>query len=463
MPSQQSPTAASDYSLLDLIPLEKLQRIQDAFASANNIASTLTDPQGVAITAPSNHCRVCTMIRETEKGTANCVFSGKQLGRLAREKQRPIHQRCYSIGFTDAAAPIVVNGRHIANWLIGQYQVGEVDKSRVRQYALEIGADPEEMVRAFLDMPKLTMKEFENKLMFLEIMAGEISAMGYQNLVQRQQTQELKGTKEQLEMYQAELEMLVEQRTAALSEANDRLIMEISRKNRIQRRQNRLITAIENAAESIIITGRSGKIIYVNPAFTRLTGYLPQEVLGRNPRILKSGYHDASFYRNLWETIASGQVWAGRIVNRKKDGTIYQDDSTISPVKDEQGKIINFVAVMRDRTKEIELENQLRQAQRLESIGTLAAGVAHEINTPIQYVLGNAQFLKEALGDFILLLKSYEKLAERVAAAGSFGEEVEAIRSIEEEVDSGFLKEEAGKAIDQTLGVLDESRLSSRP
>jgi len=99
---------------------------------------------------------------------------------------------------------------------------------------------------------------------------------------------------------------------------------------------------------------------------------------------------------------ASGQVWAGRFLNKKKDGTIYRGKSTISPVKDDQGKIVNYVAVKHDITKEVELENQFRQAQRLESIGMLAAGVAHEINSPIQYVLGNTQFLGEALYDHLL-------------------------------------------------------------
>lgn len=451
-PSQSSPPEAeAAYSILDLVPLEKLQQIQDAFARAGSIASTLTDPEGVAITVPSNHCRVCSLVRATQKGRANCISSGKQLGRLAREEQRAIHQRCYSIGFTDAAAPIIVGGRHIANWLIGQYQVGAVDEPRVRQYALEIGADPEEMLQAFQAMPKLTMEEFENKLSFLELMANEISTMGYQNLVQRQQTEELKRTKDQLEMYQVELELLVEQRTAALREANDQLTMELSQKARIQRRQNRLITAIENAAESIIITTPNGKIIYVNPAFTRLTGYTPQEVLGHTPRLLQSGYHDDQFYRHLWEVVASGQVWAGRFVNKKKDGTVYREESTISSVKDDQGRIVNYVAVKRDITKEVELENQLRQAQRLESIGTLAAGVAHEINSPIQYVLGNTQFLGEALCNLTTLLKAHEHFVKTVAAAGIFGEEVAAIGQLEEEVDLAFLKEEAGKAIDQAL------------
>jgi ligand-binding sensor protein len=131
-----------------------------------NVASTLTDTTGVPITVGSNHSAVCALIRATPKGLDKCIRSGEilyhkgisfvradkllnsALGRKAKELQQPISQNCYSIGFTDAAAPIVVNGRHIANWLIGQYHVGAVNESRVREYALQVGTDPEELVRA---------------------------------------------------------------------------------------------------------------------------------------------------------------------------------------------------------------------------------------------------------------------------------------------------------------------------
>jgi PAS domain S-box-containing protein len=271
---------------------------------------------------PSNHSTVCTLIRDTPKGLANCIYSGKQLGRKAREILAPIRQCCYSIGFTDAAAPIIVNGRHIANWLIGQFQIGKVDEPRVREYAKEIGTDPDEMVRAFQTMPKLTMEQLDNKLSFLGVMANELSLMGYQNLLQRLQAEELHKIREQLEGSQEHLEQLVLTRTADLQQANRQLTQEMAEKNRIQRQQNRLVTAIESAAESIVITSPTGKIIYVNPAFSELTGYSTAELLGNSPRLIKSGYHDDQFYRHLWQTITAGQTWVGRFVNRKKDGTI---------------------------------------------------------------------------------------------------------------------------------------------
>ncbi|MBU1564694.1 MAG: PocR ligand-binding domain-containing protein, partial [Proteobacteria bacterium] len=436
-----------------------LQQIQDSFAEANSVASTLTDVEGIPITVPSNHSKVCSMIRATEKGLGNCIFSGKQLGREVREGQKSIHHKCCGIGFHDAAAPIVVNGKHIANWLIGQYYIGDVDQARVKEYAEEIGASPDMMIQEFENMPKMSLQEFEKKLVFLEVMARELSLMGYQNLIQRRQNIELNSIKEELEKHQFQLEIMVEERTADLQQANQKLTSEISQKTKIQKRQNRLTTAIESAAESIIITSPAGKIIYVNPAFEKLTGYSPREVIGKKPSILNSGFHDENFYSNLWRTILSGDIWVGRVTNKKKDGTLYQEESTISPVKDDHGKVLNFVAVKKDITKEIELEAQLHQAQKLESIGTLAAGMAHEINTPIQYLLSNTQFLKEVLDDFIDMQTSYETLVDAASTAGAFSEQVSAITQMAEEIDLKYLRIEADNALKQSLeGIL---RISS--
>jgi two-component system cell cycle sensor histidine kinase/response regulator CckA len=104
------------------------------------------------------------------------------------------------------------------------------------------------------------------------------------------------------------------------------------------------------------------------------------ETLGRNPRILKSGRHDAGFNLRMWEALGSGETWSGYLVNRRKDGRLCEEEAAISPLRDAAGKVVRYVAVQRDVTREVQLESQFRESQKMESIGQLAGGIAHDFN-----------------------------------------------------------------------------------
>jgi two-component system, cell cycle sensor histidine kinase and response regulator CckA len=157
--------------------------------------------------------------------------------------------------------------------------------------------------------------------------------------------------------------------------------------------RERLMSAIGQAAEVVVITDVEGTIQYVNPAFERITGYTPEEAVGRNPRFLKSGEHDEAFYKEMWDMLIGGQTWNGRFINKKKDGTLYTEEAVISPVVNASGKTVNYVAVKRDITEEIKMEEQYRQAQKMEAVGRLAAGVAHDFNNQLQVILGYCDIL----------------------------------------------------------------------
>ncbi|MBU1648337.1 MAG: PAS domain S-box protein, partial [Proteobacteria bacterium] len=173
--------------------------------------------------------------------------------------------------------------------------------------------------------------------------------------------------------------------------------LDISERKKGEEERRRLVTAIEQGIDSVVITDKQGMIQYVNPSFEKISGYSKEEVIGRNPRILQSGNHDALFYQEMWTTLASGKAWQGHLINRKKDGTLFEEEASITPVLNEAGEIINYVAVKRDVTEQRKLEEQLQQAQKMEAMGTLAGGIAHDFNNILSAILGYSEFVKQAL------------------------------------------------------------------
>ena len=161
-----------------------------------------------------------------------------------------------------------------------------------------------------------------------------------------------------------------------------------------QTKARQLSRVVEQAAESIVITDTRGIILYVNPAFEKSSGYSRTEALGQNSRLLKSGKQDAGFYREMWAAITHGESWSGHFFNKRKDGTLYEEDATISPVRDGKGVIVNYAAVKHDVTRERQLDAQLRQSQKMEAIGTLAGGVAHDFNNILAIISMQASLLK---------------------------------------------------------------------
>jgi PAS domain S-box-containing protein len=356
------------------------------------------------------------------------------------------------------------------------------------------------------------------------------------------------------------------------------MLRDITERKQAEKQLRLHATALESAANAIVITSRDGTIRWVNPAFTALTGYTAEEAVGQNPRLLKSGKHEQSFYKEMWDTILSGQVWHGEVINRRKDGSLYTEAMTITPVRDEDGEISYFIAIKQDIserklaeeklrrahqeteqllssissiligvdeddrisrwnaaaervfkvaasevvgkpflecgiqwdwqgvleriseclgkdrpsrlddiryqrpdgregfltltvnpvrgeggvvagflllgtevTEQKLLESQLAQAQKLESIGQLAAGIAHEINTPTQYVGDNTRFLQEAFEELLRLQERYAALVEAAKAGPVPPEMLEEIEEAMDEADIEYLSAEIPKAIQQSL------------
>lgn len=161
-------------------------------------------------------------------------------------------------------------------------------------------------------------------------------------------------------------------------------------RHRAERDLARLGAAIEQAGECIILTDPRGIIQYVNPAFERCTGYSRDEARGSDISMLDAGDQEDSFRRLVLEELRRGNLWSGRFVNRRKDGSLYENEATVTPVYDSEGELISFVSVQRDVTDQVNLENQLRQSQKMEAVGQLAGGVAHDFNNILQAIFGSS-------------------------------------------------------------------------
>jgi PAS domain S-box-containing protein len=189
-------------------------------------------------------------------------------------------------------------------------------------------------------------------------------------------------------------------------------------RHRLQQLNQLLIEALESARDGIMITDLQANMLHVNKALEQMTGYDRQEMLGNTPRLFNSGVHDQTFFTELWQTILSRHSWQGELTNRRKDGTLFDASLSISPLVNRRGQLTHFVSIFRDVSEHKQLERQLRQAQKMQSIGTLAGGVAHEFNNLLAGIQGYAALglrendLSPALKEF---LQYIVELSDRAA------------------------------------------------
>ena len=236
------------------------------------------------------------------------------------------------------------------------------------------------------------------------------------------------------------------------SEELERLVFERTAELHLQ------VDALNAAANAIVITDNKGIIKWVNHAFTLFTGFTSAEAIGKTAALSKSGVHDLAFYENLWKTILAGEVWRGEIVNRRKEGLLYTEEMTITPIKNEQGRITHFIAVKQDVTEKKKVESELHQveidlrhAQKMESIGNLAAGMAHEINTPLQSMHSNVLFLDEAFSS----LSEWHRQVSEIQKGNLPSACVTALNEVNEKADLNYFFTEIPVAVRQSNEAME--------
>lgn len=192
----------------------------------------------------------------------------------------------------------------------------------------------------------------------------------------------------------------------------------------------KLEAAVKHSPFSIIVTDLLGRIEYVNPKFTDMTGYSIEETLGKNPSILKSGHQSREFYEELWKTISNGEIWEGELLNKSKSGELYWEYAKISPIFDTNNNIIGFIAIKEDlkqikflektiieKNKDLvnliqNLQNDQSHLIQKEKLKSLAAGIAHEINNPISYIKNNVIMLREFADNVMPQIEAFNKDAD---------------------------------------------------
>lgn len=318
---QAVPNTTEGIQFTDIFQIEEIQRLQDLFSDTTGVASLITNPNGVAITSPSNFCHLCeNIIRKTEKGLANCIKSDFTIG--SKTASGMVMQPCLSSGLWDAGVRITVDGRHLANWLIGQVRNEETDENRLMLYADEIGVNRQTFMDAFNEVPFMSVKQFKKVTEMLYAFANELSEKAYNNLQLKKQVAERENAAELL-----------------------------------RKSKDDLSITLNSIGDAVISTDKNGLIVNINPVAESLCGWAMHEAKGKPLtdvfRIVNSETRE-TVDDPVKRVLESGETiaLANHTVLISRAGAEYQIADSAAPIINKDGLISGVVLVFSDITNQ---------------------------------------------------------------------------------------------------------------
>ena len=264
---------------------------------------------------------------------------------------------------------------------------------------LKLNKNADEIIKAnlksyptnFLDLVDLCNRERVNNVFFQCISFGTTTNIETQFLLAKKEIE----VRISFSLYNLNLDgKKIEYIFAFVKDITEQKVKEIE--------LQRFFNIVESSLNPILITDLNGKMIYVNPAFVKASGFRKEELIGKNPRIFGSGKLNKKFWDKMWQTIASGKVWFGEVEDRKKNGEPFYTQLLISPIFDKDEKVTGYFGIHRDLSEKRTLEKQLIHTQKMESIGTLAAGIAHEVGNPLASISALVQVAQRSTEDVFI-------------------------------------------------------------
>lgn len=373
------PLESTNIAFSDLFNIDDIQKIQDAFADANHVASLITMPDGTPITQPSNFCKLCIdIIRKTEKGLSNCLNSDASFG--IPHPDGPVIKPCLSGGLWDAGASIIVGGKHIANWLIGQVKNEAIDEEKILNYAREIDADENDFQEALLEVPVMSMEQFKKVANVLFLLANELSLKAYQNVQQAR--------------------FITERRKAEEALINS---------------ERKLAEIINLLPDPTYVIDNTGIVIAWNNAIEEITGISSSEMIGKG-----NNEHALPFYGIRRPLLADLVLSPDEGDEQRyypgilKEGDVFYVETNIpdlkgksvtlwgkaSPLYDAKGNKVGAIESIRDISEQKRIEEALIEAKERAEVANQAKSIflsrmSHELRTPLNAILGFTQIFRK--------------------------------------------------------------------